>query len=39
MTSNVNEVWAEATTKAVLGNADKYTKFIKVSLKNTSYDR
>ena len=32
-TSNVNEFWAEATTKAVLGKSDKYTKFVKSTIK------
>lgn len=31
--ANVNEFWAEATTKAVLGKADKYTKFVKATIK------
>jgi hypothetical protein len=32
-TSNVNEFWAEATTKAVLGKPDKYTRFVKETIK------
>lgn len=32
-TTNVNEFWAEATTKAVLGKSDKYTKFVKSIIK------
>lgn len=32
-TENVNEFWAEATTKAVLGRADKYTRFVKSTVK------
>lgn len=31
--SNVNEFWAEATTKAVLGTSDEYTKFVKRTIK------
>ncbi len=31
--SNVNEFWAEATTRAVIGNSDKYTKFVKRTIK------
>lgn len=31
--SNVNEFWAEVTTKAVLGNSDEYTKFVKKTIK------
>jgi len=31
--SNVNEFWAEATTKAVLGSSDKYTSFVKKTIK------
>lgn len=31
--SNVNEFWAEATTKAVLGSRDKYTDFVKRTIK------
>ena len=32
-TANVNEFWAEATAKAVLGKADKYTRFVKATIK------
>lgn len=31
--SNINEFWAEATSKAVLGSSDKYTKFVKDTIK------
>lgn len=31
--SNVNEFWAEATTKAVLGKSDEYTRFVKRTIK------
>lgn len=31
--SNVNEFWAEATTRAVLGSNDKYTGFVKKTIK------
>lgn len=31
--SNVNEFWAEATAKAVLGKGDKYTSFVKSTIK------
>ena len=31
--SNVNEFWAEATAKAVLGKSDKYTRFVKSTIK------
>ncbi len=31
--SNVNEFWAEVTAKAVLGRADKYTRFLKKTIK------
>ncbi|WP_392436447.1 hypothetical protein ACF3N7_05295 [Cruoricaptor ignavus] len=31
--SNVNEFWAEVTTKAVLGRNDKYTRFVKNTIK------
>ncbi len=31
--SNVNEFWAETTTKAVLGKSDKYTRFVKSTIK------
>lgn len=31
--SNVNEFWAEASTKAVLGKPDKYTRFVKATIK------
>lgn len=32
-TTNVNEFWAEASTKHVLGKPDKYTRFIKSTIK------
>lgn len=31
--SNVNEFWAEVTTKAVLGTSDEYTRFVKRTIK------
>lgn len=31
--SNVNEFWAETTAKAVLGKSDKYTRFVKSTIK------
>jgi len=31
--SNVNEFWAEVTTRAVLGSSDKYTRFVKSTIK------
>lgn len=31
--SNVNEFWAEATAKAVLGTSDAYTRFVKNTIK------
>lgn len=31
--SNVNEFWAETTAKAVLGKSDKYTTFLKKTIK------
>lgn len=31
--SNVNEFWAETTAKAVLGKSDKYTRFVKTTIK------
>lgn len=31
--SNVNEFWAEATTKSVLGTSDYYTNFVKKTIK------
>ena len=31
--SNINEFWAEVTTRAVLGSSDKYTSFVKKTIK------